>query len=306
MAEEVKNQFSESISGGLSIFSRAMGVSNKEFLKMMENGELMAKDVLPLVSKEMAKMAREGGALDKSLKGNAIAMSRMMAAFQDMKNQFFQAGFADLSAKTFEAITDAIHTLTPVLNILSRALNTAFTLLTLPIRLVFAVLSDLFDLVGFEGTGVLSKFIGTMTGLVTTFLALRWAIAGLNAVMAASMLPMVAKFAGMAATALTALIGLPAVIALAVAAALSVIYTYWDDITGYISAGWNSLFGDDINVATSSGDVGGALASSAAQQLSSANTVNVEVGLKSDMLDLRVDQRVNEGISNVGNGLMMG
>ena len=135
MAEEVKNQFSESIPNGLGIFSRAMGVSNKEFLKMMERGELLAKDVLPKVAKEMSKMSREGGALDKSLKSNQTAMNRMKAAFQDLKNQFFRGGFGDLTTKLFESLANTMKVLTPAAFIFGRALNTAFTLLTLPIRL---------------------------------------------------------------------------------------------------------------------------------------------------------------------------
>lgn len=49
-AEELKGQLGDAMPGALRIFAEAAGVSQKELLKMMQAGELLAEDILPKVA----------------------------------------------------------------------------------------------------------------------------------------------------------------------------------------------------------------------------------------------------------------
>ncbi len=52
-------------------------IGTKELFKLMKDGKLLAKDILPLVGKYMSEAARKGGALEKMLNSNGVAMRRL-------------------------------------------------------------------------------------------------------------------------------------------------------------------------------------------------------------------------------------
>lgn len=54
-SEELKNQLGERLPGAFQLASKAMGVSTEELGKMLENGEIMASDLLPRLATELNK-----------------------------------------------------------------------------------------------------------------------------------------------------------------------------------------------------------------------------------------------------------
>lgn len=304
MAEEVKSQFSESIPGGLAIFSRALGVTEKEFLKLMETGQLASSEVLPKVAKEMAKMAREGGALEVKMQSNRAAMNRMITAFQDLQNTFFKGGFGALTQKLFDSLRNTMEALMPVANMLGYTLNVAFTTATFPVRFLVAVLSDLFKLLDVTGESSFAKTLAWLTGLTAGFVALRAAAGFAKIALLGLIEPVLAGF--------TALIGvfgaIPVLIGTAIASAALLIISYWDDIKGMAMEAWHwisSLFGFsgqgiDINqVGATAGRSPAALTAAAAR---STTTAKVDVNVSVDD-DGKIKAYVQDAASNSMSGL---
>ena len=71
--EEVKQQLGEQLPGSLEAIRRAVSkfmkkdITTSELFDLMKAGKLLAKDILPLLGKEFADMARQGGALRYAL-----------------------------------------------------------------------------------------------------------------------------------------------------------------------------------------------------------------------------------------------
>lgn len=54
-AEELKGQLGDALPGAVKLFADAIGVSQRELLKMMQNGEILAEDILPKVASQLEK-----------------------------------------------------------------------------------------------------------------------------------------------------------------------------------------------------------------------------------------------------------
>lgn len=76
-------------------------IGTKELFKLMEEGKLLSKDILPLVGKHMSAAARKGGALEKMLHGNMVAMNRLRMTWQNFQNQIFMGGFGEALTRVF-------------------------------------------------------------------------------------------------------------------------------------------------------------------------------------------------------------
>lgn len=127
----------------------------------MEDGKLLAGDVLPKVAKELRKTAKSGGALDNAMDMNRISMNRMITAFQEMGQAFFESGFGGVMTNLFDGIRDAVVGLTPTVKVLSAVFSGFFEVVSLPLRLLAASIADLANMFGLsEVEG--EKFISTM------------------------------------------------------------------------------------------------------------------------------------------------
>ena len=116
MAEELKQQLAEGIPGSLQVFIKASQeafndstIDVTKMLDMMQKGELKAAKVLPFVAKYYAEAANKGGALQKALQGNRVAMQRLTLTWMDFQNKIFQSGFG-------EELTSAFNELAKILD----------------------------------------------------------------------------------------------------------------------------------------------------------------------------------------------
>ncbi|HAT6804351.1 TPA: tape measure protein [Citrobacter freundii] len=115
-SEELKGQLAEGLPGAVGMFTKALNamkgttnLTDADLFKMMEDGKLFAKDILPYVAEEMKKTARTGGALDKAVKSNAASMVRMKTASQNAMNALFMSGFGDALTRTFDTLSDILN-----------------------------------------------------------------------------------------------------------------------------------------------------------------------------------------------------
>lgn len=116
MSEELKGQLSEALPGSVGLFVKALndmkGVTNlteKDLFKLMEDGKLFSKDILPHVAKQMKEAARNGGALDKAMKSNRASWQRLQTSMQNAMNIFFTSGFGNSLTSAFDAISAAVN-----------------------------------------------------------------------------------------------------------------------------------------------------------------------------------------------------
>ncbi|MGL5013812.1 MAG: tape measure protein, partial [Bacteroidales bacterium] len=114
MSEEVKNQIGEQLPGALDLFRKAASefsgkeLTTPEFFKMMEKGELLAQDILPLMGKMMSEAAKKGGALEKMLNSNGVAMRRLQQTWTNFQNVIFMSGFGEALTRTFNSLAFAL------------------------------------------------------------------------------------------------------------------------------------------------------------------------------------------------------
>lgn len=115
MSEELKGQLSEALPGSVGLFVKALndmkGVTNlteQDLFKLMEDGKLFSKDILPQVAKQMKEAARQGGALDKAMKSNRASWQRLNTSMQNAMNVFFTSGFGNGLTNAFDSISAAI------------------------------------------------------------------------------------------------------------------------------------------------------------------------------------------------------
>lgn len=111
MAEELKQQLAEGIPGSLQVFIKASQeafndstIDVTKMLDMMEKGELKAAKVLPFVAKYYSEAANKGGALQKALQGNRVAMQRLTLTWMEFQNKIFQSGFGDQLTSAFNEL----------------------------------------------------------------------------------------------------------------------------------------------------------------------------------------------------------
>lgn len=100
--------------GALELFKKAASefsgkeLTTPEFFKMMEKGELLAQDILPLMGKRLSEAAKKGGALEKMLNSNGVAMRRLQQTWTNFQNDVFTGGFGEALSRTFNTLAFAL------------------------------------------------------------------------------------------------------------------------------------------------------------------------------------------------------
>jgi tape measure domain len=115
MAEELKQQLAEGIPGSLQVFVKATQeafgdstIDVQKLMDMMQKGELKAAKVMPFVAKYYAEAARKGGALDKSLEGNRVALNRLGLTWMDFQNKIFEGKFGEQLTRIFNDLAKVL------------------------------------------------------------------------------------------------------------------------------------------------------------------------------------------------------
>lgn len=123
MAEELKQQLAEGIPGSLQVFVKATQeafndstIDVEKLMDMMQKGELKAAKVLPFVAKHYAEAANKGGALDKALKSNRVAMQQLQMTWMQFERKVFESGFGDAMTRAFKGLTQMMGNGGPLAN----------------------------------------------------------------------------------------------------------------------------------------------------------------------------------------------
>lgn len=125
-SEELKGQLAESLPGAVQIFASAMEVPVAQMFKMMENGEVLADEVLPKVANLLKQQAAAGGALEKSMKSSLSAQNRFLNKWEDFLKRVFEGGLDDSLATFFDMLSSSLKFIEPLLINITRAVNFLF------------------------------------------------------------------------------------------------------------------------------------------------------------------------------------
>lgn len=99
-AEELRGQLGERLPGAFQLAARAMGVTDAQLNKMLENGEVLATDLLPKLAAEIRKTFGPG--VEDAADNAAAAFGRFKNSIIELENAIGSSGIVDFVAKTAE------------------------------------------------------------------------------------------------------------------------------------------------------------------------------------------------------------
>lgn len=156
-AEELRGQLGERLPGAFNIFARALGVSTRELNKMLQNGQVIAEDTLPLFAAELNKIFDPG--VSKAQKSFNADMNRF--------NNFILETKISLGEKLIPTIHEFIKIIP---NLDFRPLAEAFHLLWKSAIGLSGILVDIFNAfgVGIDKAQAFQNVINSIGGVVKT------------------------------------------------------------------------------------------------------------------------------------------
>lgn len=143
-AQELRLQLGNRLSPAFRLFAEAMGVSTAQLDKMMEQGQVISKDVLPKFAARLKAFAANG--LDNALNSWVTAMNRMRVAFSDMADELVnRTGLADGLKDFFDSIEQLISQNMPLWHALGQIIGTVFEVISVAIKAVTPLIVGIGD-----------------------------------------------------------------------------------------------------------------------------------------------------------------
>jgi tape measure domain-containing protein len=109
-AEELRGQIGERLPGAFQLAASAMGVTTQELDKMLENGEVMAEDMLPALARALhdkyGDAARAAAADTENMAGAANSFS---TAWKDLLYQIGKSGFVEVATRHLNRLTETLR-----------------------------------------------------------------------------------------------------------------------------------------------------------------------------------------------------
>ena len=106
-AEELRGQLGERLPGAFGLAAKAMGVTTQELSKMLDLGQVLAKDLLPKFGEELHKAFGKGA--EENAKSFNQELQRMKTSWAEFVEALNKAGLNELLADITRAITKAMN-----------------------------------------------------------------------------------------------------------------------------------------------------------------------------------------------------
>lgn len=107
-AEELRGQLGERLYGAFNLAAKSLGKTTSELNKMLEQGQVLAKDLIPAMIPNIQKLARNNGALEKQLESTRTAQNRFIFDVQSAADKVFQSGFSQGLKELYATLSDEI------------------------------------------------------------------------------------------------------------------------------------------------------------------------------------------------------
>ncbi len=165
-AEELRGQLGERVPGAFIIAARAMGVTEKQLNKMLEQGEVLAEDFLPRFARELRSTFAAG--LPTAMTSTRAELNRLSNAFRDAQQAFNQSGFLAGITRGAVALAEALRD-PEILGALDRIGELAGDVLT--------AAAENLDLIAAAGIGLAAaKIASTVAGIAASMRLLNIAL----------------------------------------------------------------------------------------------------------------------------------
>lgn len=96
-AEELRGQLGDRLAGAVQLFADAIGKTPQELDKMMQDGKLLAQDVLPKVSERMAELVKQAGGMNAVSKQTSTSMGQAKAMWDNTLVALFNGSSEGIS-----------------------------------------------------------------------------------------------------------------------------------------------------------------------------------------------------------------
>lgn len=106
--EEVRQQIGESLPLGMAALEKATGKSGKELTDFISSGKAISKDILPLWTAELAKLADESGAVEYSAKTLNAQWNRFLNSLVETIEIFNEGGLGGTLVNILKIGTDIV------------------------------------------------------------------------------------------------------------------------------------------------------------------------------------------------------
>ncbi len=198
MAEEARQQLGERLPKAMKLLAEAAHragettdnqVSSLEAL--MQRGKALPDKILPAFSKVAKEFARNNGALEKSLKTNRIALNRLTTEFKDFQNILFKSGFGEGLTALFNNIAVSLKDLNPAAKVFGKIFSGAIKAVSAAVRIGASILGGFFTIAEklfgtafgewFGAAGATALGVVMITKLATAFRTMAGGIALANA-----------------------------------------------------------------------------------------------------------------------------
>lgn len=102
-SEELKGQLGEVLPGAFNLAAQAMGKTTTEFSKMLDDGDVLASDLLPKLAAKLKEMY--GAAAGQGSEGLAANLNRLRTAWTDYANEVASGGLNEALNRATQALT---------------------------------------------------------------------------------------------------------------------------------------------------------------------------------------------------------
>lgn len=182
MSEELKMQLGDALPGAVQVFAKALGITEAELFKQMEQGKVIAKDVLPKVAKAYKEAAEEGGAYQLALKGLRVTEGQFLVQTQRAADTIFKSGFSAGLSNLYKTLGEVLKDSEGQLKKIGQLFGKVFNGLAYLLKLVAPLMRTFIDnfelMFGLAALRTMTKFAAvTKTSLMRAFLPITLALA---------------------------------------------------------------------------------------------------------------------------------
>ena len=186
-AEELRGQLGDRLAGAVQLFADAIGKTPQELDKMMKDGKLLAKDVLPKVSEKMRELVEAAGGMNAVSKQTATSMGQAKAMWDNTLVALFNnssEGISQLSNSIAMFLQGSLGTSQALGTGIGYLLKGASNLLDFVTDIMYRISSLYYTSMGYfkELDASKQKLIKDSAELVATFTAIGVAIAAITKV----------------------------------------------------------------------------------------------------------------------------